>query len=193
MKKKHLSANASIINICQRLHQKAFVSAYGGNVSVRTGAKVVITPTRYSLAELEEDDLVVVDLDGNVLFGINAPSSELMMHLKIYQLRPDVCGIVHSHPPAATSFAYVNKEIVPIIPEANAYLKKVPIVPFHPVGSEALSEAVAKDTKNYDVVMLEKHGLVSIGETLSEAYNLTELVEETAIMNMYVRNLMREQ
>ena len=189
--KKHLSANTTVISICQRLHQRGFVSAYGGNVSVRTGAKVVITPTRFSLADVDEDDLVVVDLDGNTLFGINPPSSEVMLHLRIYQLRPDICGVVHSHPPVATSFAYVNKEIRPIIPEANAYIKKVPIVPFYPVGSRELSEAVANEMKNYDVVMLEKHGLVSAGVTLNEAYNLTELVEETALMNMYVKTLNR--
>jgi len=185
--KKHTSPNSTIIHICQKLHQKGFISAYGGNVSFRIGNKVIITPTQFSLAELTEDDLVVVDLQGNVLFGINKPSSETALHLKVYQKRPEINGVIHTHPPASTAFAYVNREIIPINPESMVYIKKIPIVPYYPVGSQELAEAVGHYIQDSNVVLLEKHGLVTIGVDLYQAYNLAELAEETAIMNMYVK------
>lgn len=186
--KKHLSANGNIIAVCQKIHQKGFISAYGGNVSMRTGGKVVITPTKCSLAEITEDDLVVIDLTGRKLFGVHQPSSETMLHLQIYERRPEVNGIVHTHPPACTAFAFCRKEIVPVTPEAKEYMKRVPLAPFHPVGSPELAHAVADRLEpGCDVVMLERHGLVTVGTLLNEAYNLTELAEETALMNLHIK------
>lgn len=188
--KKHISINASITQVCQQLHTQGFVSAYGGNVSVRAGSRIIITPTHFSLAEITEDDLVVIDLEGNKLFGVHPPSSETILHLSIYRNRPEINGIVHTHPPICTSFAHVGRKIIPINPEAKEYLREVPIVPFHPVGSTELAEAVAATmTTGCNVAMLENHGLVSVGDNIYQAYNLTELAEETAQMNMYVHML----
>lgn len=188
--KKHVSANGNIIAVCQQLHEKGYISAYGGNVSIRIVGKVIITPTKFSLAEITEDDLVVIDLGGRILFGVHEPSSETMLHLKIYQRRPEVNGIVHTHPPACTTFAHCRKNIVPVTPEAIQNLGPVPMVPFHPVGSLELAEAVAENMPpGCNVAVLEDHGLVTVGAILNQAYNLTELAEATALMNLYVRIL----
>lgn len=189
--KKTLSANQQIIHIGEKLNEKGFISAYGGNISVRIGNRITITPTRFSLAELTEEDLVVVDLNGNVHFGMNQPSSEMELHLNIYRTRPEINGIVHTHPPASTAFAYSNAKIVPLSPESVAYIHHISIVPFFPVGSPELAKAVGEVMMSAEekVVLLERHGLVCVGTSLYEAYNLTELAEETAMMNLYVRLL----
>jgi len=188
MKKLH-SPNSTIIHICQQLHEKNLVSAYGGNVSLRLGAKVVITPKGSSLVEITEDDLVVLDMHGNVLFGTHQPSSETMLHLKIYNKRQDVNAVVHTHPPASTAFAYTNKTVKPINPESQHFLREIPVVPYHVFGTKELADAVAQYIMSYDAVLLEKHGLVTVGSDLYKAYNLSELAEETALMNLYVKIL----
>ncbi|MBC8530068.1 class II aldolase/adducin family protein [Christensenellaceae bacterium NSJ-44] len=188
--KRHLSTNASIIATCHSLHERGYVSAYGGNVSVRTGNnKIVITRAKSSLDDLGEDDLVVVDMDGRVLFGTNPPSSETALHLMVYRTREDVRSVIHTHPPASTSFAYVNREIIPINPESRNYIQRIPVVPYRPVGSQELADECSEYIKNWKVLLLERHGLVSCGENIDEAYNLTELAEEMAMMNLYVRIL----
>lgn len=186
MKKPH-SPNSTLIHICQKLHEKKLVSAYGGNVSIKIGTKVIITPKGSSLAEITEDDLVVIDMSGNVLFGTNNPSSETALHLKIYNKRQDVSAVVHTHPPAATAFAYANQTIKPINPESQHFLKEIPVVPYEVFGTKELADAVATQILTYDAVLLEKHGLVTVGEDLNKAYNLSELAEETALMNLYVK------
>ena len=103
-----------IINVGNNIFNKNLVSGKSGNISKRIrstyGDIVAITPTSKSLADLKEEDIVLVDLDGNVLTN-GKPSSELFMHLEIYKKRDDVNGIVHTHSPYATGFSFSNKRI----------------------------------------------------------------------------------
>lgn len=183
--KKHTTPNEAILLVCQWLHQKKYITAYGGNVSVRCNNRIIITPTRYALSEITADDLVMLDLQGNKLFGENPPSSELGLHLEIYNRRPDVNGIVHTHPSAFTAFAYENRELKMITPESRMYIGKVPIVPYYPIGSENLAKAAGEVISDSNVLMLAKHGLLAAGKDIFDAYNLTELAEQTALTNLY--------
>lgn len=187
--KKRSTPNSAIIHICQELHERSLVSAYGGNVSIRMPNKIIITPKGSSLSELTEDDLVVIDIDGDVLFSTHEPSSEVLLHLNIYKNRPDVHAIIHTHPQMVTSFAYRNTPIKMLTRESRTYLKEVPIVPYYPSGSKELAEAVSPYIKDHDAIMLENHGLVTVGQDIYKAYNLAELTEETAMMNFYVKML----
>lgn len=184
---KKAAANSTIIYVCQKLHQRNLITAYGGNVSMRMGNKVIITPTKFALAELGEDDLVVIDMEGNVLFGVHEPSSETYLHLEIYKAREDIKGIVHTHPPATTAFAYTGEPIIPINPESMKYLANMVTVPYYPFGTMELAKAVGEKAAHADALILEKHGIVTLGKDLYAAYNLTELVEQTALTNLYVR------
>src|ERR1043166_6929930 len=88
------------------LHQRGYVAAMDGNLSVRLAdGHILATPTSMCKGMMKPSDLVVVDLDGRRVAGRRDASSEIAMHLKIYKLRPDVRGIVHAHPPTATGFA----------------------------------------------------------------------------------------
>ena len=93
-----------MVEIGGRLHEQGFVAATAGNLSVRLDAqRLLTTPTNVSKALLHPEDLILVDGQGNRIAGKQAASSELPMHLLIYQMRPEVGGIVHAHPPAATA------------------------------------------------------------------------------------------
>ena len=105
---------AEIIEVSTEIYEKGLVSGKSGNISARfkgeNGDIIAITPTLKSLSELIEEDIVLVDIDGNILTK-GKPSSEVNMHLEIYKRRPDVNAIVHTHSPYATGFAHSSKKI----------------------------------------------------------------------------------
>lgn len=109
--KKHIN---EIINVSNEIYNKGLVSGKAGNISKRikasTGDIVAITPTLKSLSDLKEEDIVLVDMDGNLLTK-GKPSSEVGMHLEIYKKRDDVNAIVHTHSTYATGFAFSNKDL----------------------------------------------------------------------------------
>ena len=104
----------SVINVSKYLFEKKLVSGKAGNVSARFKDKemdvVAITPTMKSLGNIKEEDVVLVDMDGNNLTK-GTPSSEINFHLAIYNEKKDIRGIVHTHSPFATGFAFSNKRI----------------------------------------------------------------------------------
>ena len=100
---------AEIVAVCNEIYDKGLVSGKAGNVSARFGDVVAITPTLKSLSRLDEEDIVLVNMDGEVLTK-GKPSSEVNMHLEIYKNRSDVTAIVHTHSPYATGFAFSDKK-----------------------------------------------------------------------------------
>jgi len=184
-----MTPNALMIHICREIHTRGLVSAYGGNVSLKMKKKIIITPKGSSMAEIKEDDLVVIDFDGRILFGSQEPSSETLLHINIYKKRPDVSAIIHTHPAAATAFAYVGKTIKAVSPDTHQMSDEVPIVPFFPVGSSELAEAVGHVVVNNDALLLEKHGVIAVGKDLYDAFYLTEMIEDSAKMNLYIKML----
>lgn len=165
-----------------RLKQRGLTSATGGNISYRVGDDVLISPTGCVLDELETDDWVKVNLNtGEPSPHKLIPSSEIVMHREILLNRPDVISIMHSHPPHVIALSLLGIEIKPIGSEAPISLgERIPIVPYEIPTSPMLSRAVVKFAKNYNVLVLENHGLVTLGKTNLQAYNRTELTEEIA-------------
>ena len=103
-------AATAIVRVCRRLYDKGLIAGPDGNVSVRLAdGTVLATPKGMSKVDVREGDLVTVAGDGSVVAGSRAPSSELRMHLRIYRCRPDVCAVVHAHPPTATGFAVAGE------------------------------------------------------------------------------------
>lgn len=176
----------NLANICNKIHARKLANGLSGNVSIKANNKILITPSGFSLAEIQPKDLVVIDIEGNFISGDNKPSSEKFMHLEIYKARPHINCIIHTHSPAATTFAYLNKQIVPISPESAIFIPKLPIVRFEPYGTRMLAESVSRSLKDCNAVLIEKHGVVTVGSGITQAYNLLEVVEETAIMNIYM-------
>lgn len=172
-----------IIDVGNSLYAKNLVSGKSGNISMRIkgsyGEIIAITPTLKSLVNLSQEDIVLVDFDGNVLSN-GKPSSEVNMHLEIYKKRPEVNGIVHTHSPYATGFAFSKKSIKRL--EGFGEIKKpyLPSIEYEKPGSIELANNVGKNIGNDDVLVLKNHGVICVAENLKEAESLAVFVEESA-------------
>ena len=168
-----------IVNISKNLYDKGLVSGKSGNVSARFGDVVAITPTLKSLGNLEEKDIVLVDLNGNILTQ-GKPSSEVNMHLEIYKKRSDVKAIVHTHSPYATGFAFSDKRIKRF--EGFGQIKNpfLSFIEYEKPGSDALAKNASEGIGKEDVLILKRHGVLCVGDSLTEASSLANFVEETA-------------
>ena len=186
-----LSARDEIPLVCRRLYERGLVAGPDGNVSVRQAdGSIVVTPSGLSKVDVTPDDLVVVTLDGRVLEGRHAPSSELRMHLRLYQRRPDIRAVVHAHPPAATAFAVVGESFVaPVLPEVILQLGKVPLLPYATPGSDALADAFEPFVANHDGFLMANHGATTIGPTLATAHRRMESLEHAARILLAARAL----
>ncbi|WP_068792355.1 class II aldolase/adducin family protein [Brevibacillus laterosporus] len=174
-----------ICEIGRKVYEKGFGAANDGNISVRLSANEIwITPTGVSKGALQPDMLVKVNLQGEVLEGGLQPTSEMKMHLKVYEMRPDIGGIVHVHPPYATAFAIAG---IPLdfatLPESVVLLGTIPLAKYATPSTHALPESIAPHIMNHQGVLLENHGALTWGKDLQTAYYLMESLEFTAKIN----------
>ncbi|MBE6498482.1 MAG: class II aldolase/adducin family protein [Methanobrevibacter sp.] len=178
--KKHIQ---EIIDTGNNIYQKNLISGKSGNISKRIkgsyGDIIAITPTLKSLSGLNQEDIVLVDLDGNTLTS-GKPSSEVNMHLEIYKKRDDVNAIVHTHSPYATGFAFSNKSIKRL--EGFGEIKKpyLPSIEYEKPGSSELAKNASEGIGDSDVLVLKNHGVICVSENLKEAQSLAVFVEESA-------------
>ena len=178
-----------IVDITNELFQADIVTPSGGNVSGRIeGADTVwITPTRMFKGSLTVDDLIRVDLEGNMLEGRTQPSIETPMHTGIMRARPGWLAVVHSHAPHATAMAVCGVCVPPI--SFDAFLvSKLPVVPFAMSGAE-LAEAVLERIGDWPGAFLQNHGLLAVGKSLRSAANLTLTVEHIGKILCIARTL----
>jgi len=173
------------------LHERHYISGCDGNLSVRLSPNcVLITPTGLSKRLMEPQDMVTVDLTGKKIGGIRAPSSEIGMHLTIYNLRPDVSAIVHAHPCTATGFACAGLDLTePICSELILSLGTVPLARYAPPGSRQLSQILKSFICDHDAILLQNHGVVTYSQTLEQAYLNMETVEHCAQVMLATRLL----
>lgn len=158
-----------LVRICRMLHQKNFIAATDGNVSVRYGDLLLSTPSGVNKGFMEEDQVITVDLEGRLLSGAGRPTSEIQMHLLAYRLRPEVGAVIHAHPPLATacSIAGVSLE-EPVLPEVVLTLRKIPTAAYATPATAQVSEAIRELLKDYDAIILAHHGAVTVGRDLME-------------------------
>lgn len=161
----------------KRLYQKGLTPATSGNISVRTKDGILISASGVCLNDMSEDDIVLIDFDGNLLEGNKKPSSEKFLHTQIYDLRDDINAIIHSHCPYITSFACAAKPIKePIMPEFVFYFDKIPLAPYALPSSMQLAINTAQYFKKSDTVLMQSHGVVAGANTLQQVfYNLESL------------------
>jgi L-fuculose-phosphate aldolase len=172
-----------IVKAARALHYQGLVRGTSGNISAKIPSTdtFLITPSGASMENLEPEELVLVDLQGNKIRGEANVSVETPMHAAIYRARKDVQAVVHTHAPTATAFGIAKTEILPLQIELFTLLPNgVPVVPFKAPGSKALADAVQKKIANHDALILENHGIVTVGSTIEAACSLNEMVEEAA-------------
>lgn len=171
-----------IVKYAHYLHRKGFTAGNAGNISVLYRNKIMdvvaITSSGSCLGTITEDEIVLLDLDGNVISG-KKPSSELHLHMNLYKIRDDINAIVHTHPPytVALTMKDIRIERPEGVPGNKKFLEEIP---YYRPGSIELANACSKKLKKEKILVLKKHGLVTCGSSLEEAVNLTELVENAA-------------
>lgn len=168
-----------ICEIGHKLYAKGFAAANDGNISYRLGEnEVLCTPTLTSKGTLKPDDVCKVDMTGKQLAGTKKRTSEVLLHLEIYKLDPEVKSVVHCHPPHATAFAVAGEPIPTcILPEVEVFLGPIPTTIYETPGGTAFAETIKPHVKNSRVVVLRNHGTVSWSDTLQKAYWWTEILD----------------
>lgn len=170
-----------ICDIGKRIYDRRMVAANDGNISVKiSDNEYLCTPTGVSKGFMTPEYICKIDGQGNILHANDGfkPSSEIKMHLRVYQKRDDVNAVVHAHPIFATSFAIAGIPLTkPIMPEAVIALGEVPIAEYGVPSTEEIPDNVEKYLQYYDAVLLESHGALSYSDSLLNAYHKMESLE----------------
>lgn len=185
-------AKELILDIGRRMYDKHFVAANDGNITCKTGPDTIwATPTGVSKGYMKAEELVKMKLDGTVVQqGALKPSSEIKMHLRIYNENPAIQGVCHAHPPVSTSFAIAGISLdKAIYPEALVNLGTVPVAHYEAPGSQGIPDSVAPYCKDYHALLLANHGALAWGETLIDAWYRLESLEHYAMILMYTGNI----
>jgi len=173
------------------MHRGGYIAGGDGNVSMRLDERrLLTTPTGLNKGFLEPRNLVVTDLEGVRLEGELEPSSEVRLHVRAYRVRPDVEAVVHAHPPLCTAFSLAGVSLAKcVLPEIVIQLGAIPTAPYATPGTESLPEAVADYLSRYDAVIMERHGSITVGRDLNDAYNKLEKIEHTAKITLAAMQL----
>ncbi len=176
-------ARAEVLEAGRGMLEKGLVTATWGNISCRVEGeeKIAITPSGMEYDKLTEDDIVVLDMQGDVILGDRRPSIELPFHLHLYKNREDISAIVHTHSVYATSIACAHKHISPIVEELVQMVGgDVRVAKYALPGSQQLAENVLAALRDRYAVLLANHGMVGTADNLREALKICEIVEKAA-------------
>jgi L-fuculose-phosphate aldolase len=185
---------AAIVEVGRRLYARGLVAATDGNISVRLeGGRLLTTPKGVCKGFLTPQMLVVTDLSGRRLAGDRDPSSEILMHLAVYELRPDAKAVVHAHPPIATGFAVAGIPLDrAVLAEVITTLGSIPIAEYGTPSTHELADAVRRYVRAHDGLLLANHGALTIGGELFGACHKMETIEHFARISLVARLLGRE-
>ncbi|MDY0058229.1 MAG: class II aldolase/adducin family protein [Myxococcota bacterium] len=186
-----LDVRKELVRVCRLLWERGWVANHDGNVTMRLGGgRVLCTPTAFSKDQVTVESLLTVDLEGRKLGGRTRPFSELGLHLRVYQARPDVQVVIHAHPPTATGFALAGAGLdIPAMPEMVVSLGPgIPTVPYAFPGADA-EVALLPFLPHHDALLLARHGVLCWGSDAEQAYLRLELVEHVARIELVAYQL----
>jgi L-fuculose-phosphate aldolase len=171
-----------VLGAARAMAHEGLVIGTVGNVSARSRPGFVITPTRLAYDRIRVHDLVVVALDGRVLAGRRAPSREWPMHARIYDARPDVRAVVHTHSMYATAWSFRPRAgALPALEEAAYYgVGAVAVAPHAAAGGRLLADAAAGALGAGRAALLGSHGVIAVGQTVEQALVAARVVERQA-------------
>jgi len=180
-----------IAKLGRRLAAREMIAGTDGNISVRLESdRIMVTPSGRDKGLLDPQELVIVDLHGKKIEGDLEASSELAIHLFVYQSRPEIRACVHAHPPYATAFAVAGMELPhDVLPEAVVMVGPIALTEFAPPGTEAVPRSLEMFVSEHNAFLLRNHGLLTIGRDLTEAGNRHETTEHCARILYLARQL----
>ncbi len=177
-------ARQELVKYCKMLYDRQLTVSAGGNMSVRINdSEILITPSGRNKGLLEPEDLVLIDSKGKVLSS-GKPSIEHKFHLALYNMNYDTNAVVHCHPLHCVTLAVKGEPIKSnITPEGVILLGQVPMIKYFTPGSKKLVKAVA-EYGGYKAMLMERHGALTQGRSLEEAYNRMEELEFQAKLQL---------
>jgi L-fuculose-phosphate aldolase len=175
------SLRRELVIVCRRAYERGMISGTDGNVSGRlTHDRLLVTPAGVNKGYLEPGDLVEVDLEGQPVMG-GRPSTEVLLHTAVYKIRPDAMGVVHAHPPSCVALTLVKVGMdEPVIPEIVGALGRVPTAPYATPGTSDLPSSFLPLAEKHDAFLLERHGSVTMGSSVTQAMDRLEMIEHAA-------------
>ena len=173
-----------LIQYGKKMVENNLTFSTGGNLSIRIDDRsFLITPSGMAYESLKERDLVVMTSEGEILKGDRKPSSEWHMHGAIYNVRPEINVLIHTHSPFVSVVSSLGEELPPIsYLIASAGTRTVPLARYETFGTKELGEAAVEAMGNCKAVMLANHGLIAGGDTLAQAFSLAQEIEFCAFM-----------
>lgn len=171
--------HAQMCEVGRRLYARGLVSGTEGNLSCRLDdGSVLCTPTLVSKGFLQPEDLCTVNSQGERIAGSRRPTSEIRLHLAVYDEDECVRAVVHSHPPHATAFALAHADVPGgMMPEGELFLGEVPRIPYETPGTEAVAGLIRPYVGKTNVALLANHGAIAWGRSLEQAWLVTETLE----------------
>jgi L-fuculose-phosphate aldolase len=185
---KYREERKEVARFMRRLYRHGLTTTSGGNISLRVSDKeIVITPSATDKGRMHWKEIGIISFEGKNLTPGLKPSIESEMHLAIYKNR-NVKAIVHAHPVFATSFTAMGRRIdTTLTAEACAILGEPVFVPYALMGTANLAAIVSEYIERSDILLLENHGILSVGMDLLQAFDKIEVLENAAKMTVIVR------
>lgn len=180
----------AVVDAAQKMLTRGLVAATSGNVSVYLGEEngsrlLAVTPTSMPYESMKAGDIVVIDFEGDVAEGEGNPSSESLTHIAVYNARPDVKCVIHTHSVYASVLAVTGTDLPPFLDELVTYLGgPIKVAEYGFSGTEELGEKACAALEDRNAVILRNHGSLCVGRTVDEALRACELLERAA--NIYV-------
>ncbi|RNB90347.1 class II aldolase/adducin family protein [Brevibacillus fluminis] len=177
-----------VLRYAQRMYKAGLTVGVSGNVSAidRESNTIAITPSGMDYDELTPEDITLIDLEGQVVDGTRRPSSEKMLHIKIYQSRPDVNAVFHTHSTYATALAAMGEPIPVILAEVAAIAGgPIPVAPYARFGTPEFGDVAVAAMGDKPAALLQNHGVVCAGKDLQKAFLIAVDTEEAAKIYMF--------
>ena len=171
------SEREAVADACHRLAKQGLVIGTAGNVSVRSGDSVVVTPTGGVFADLLPDEMAVVDLEGELVDGALEPTSEIALHLGAYRRLEWPGAVVHTHSPMGTALSCVLDELPAVHYQMLSLGGPVPVAPYATFGTEELADVVLDALAGRTAALMRNHGAIAIGASLEQAVENALLLE----------------
>ncbi|MFV0317118.1 MAG: class II aldolase/adducin family protein [Microthrixaceae bacterium] len=171
-----------VLATAKTMLERGLVEGTSGNISGRLdGGRVCLTPSSVAYETMTLNDLVTVDMDGEVLEGTRSPTSELDLHLSVLRRYPELGSVIHTHAVYATMFALAHEPIPAVIEEVVVYVGgDVPCCEYKGTGTRELGDEVAEHLGDRGAALLANHGLVTCAATPERALHHAGLIERTA-------------
>jgi len=189
-----LDIKKNIIEIGKRLTIKSLTHGTAGNISFKLSDKCILVSRRgVDLGEMTNDDIIKLDISGNLLEGKLQPTSEIPMHLEIYRKCPKTKAIIHAHPPFSTAFAVAGIPLDKhLLPEAVNIVGDVPIIKYCQPHSQELANEIAKALQIHNFLLMANHGIIGTGLYLKDICYGLEIIEFLCQVRIYTKILGKE-